>query len=566
MDLVRSIRDQLSGGETLDRISTLAGADAQSARIAVTAAVPTILSSLAGLASTEDGLRKVARLLDSLDTSSAGDPDELLSGGDSRGLLQKGNEQLSALLGDIRVSSIAGSVGRFAGMDASAVKRLLALLLPSVLSTVGRQWKHLGGSIRGLSELLLDQQKDVAAALPVGFSLAEIPGRSGMEARSRSKGQNARAANAIAAYVARRSANEAHRTANSALKWIGFLWCLLLVTVALWHFLDRNNGRGIVQEWEPLGPNSAGTEATTMTAMRLTLPDPPGVPDVSAMNNDWTSVFTTAAQMLERIRDPASARAAQPHLMELGTAIDGVRRQFDQLPAAGQEVLGELIGKNLAPVKEQTARILAMRGIDDPTKAMLDAITDKLEGVNLSQVSQDATNVLCKLTKTLSGVRDLASSKAALPALQEVSGKIDELKRVQTKLSPEGQSMLSRVILAARGSLESMITKVVTSLGPDAAAIKPILDNIAWNLDQLIQRLDRSGGKGNAAIGSDGNFVRHESRPSRSGRSRVPAHGPGEAPRQRAGAVTSPQRLSRLAARRLPSAPLAHGGNLSFSA
>ena len=114
-------------------------------------------------------------------------------------------------------------------------------------------------------------------------------------------------------------------------------------------------------------------------------------------------------------------------------------------------------------------------------------ITGKLAGLNLAKVSQDATDIFATLTKTLNGLKDTASAEAALPKLQEVSGKIDDLRRVQTHMSPGGQSMIAKIVSAARGSLEQLIAKVLTAVGADAAAIKPVLDEIVNKLELLTQ-------------------------------------------------------------------------------
>ena len=480
MNLVKSILDQLSGS-ALDTLSTVAGADTETTRTAAAAAVPTILSALAGMASTDNGARKLGSALDGLDLGTVGNMAKMLTG-DSSSLMQKGGNLLASLLGDSLVSNIASSVGRFAGLDSSATKRMISALMPTILGMLGSQWKSQGGTIGGLSSLLSGQKKNFAAAAPAGFSLADIPGLPTAEGALRVAGQ-----------AAQRTVDAAEDATKAALKWAGVVAGLgLLATRAVVSVWPRKcSARNVAQNRTPQGVVGQNAPSAT-TALRPTLPDMPAIPDVAALTRDLTGVFNSATQTLGSIRDAASARTALPKLTELNTNIDGIRDYLDKLPAASQAVLGQLVSKQFAPLQEQAARILATPGVDDQTRSMLEGITDKIAGLNLAKVSQDATDIFATLTKTLNGLKDTASAEAALPGLQEVSGKIDNLRRVQTHMSPGGQSMVAKIISAARGTLEQLIAKVLTAVGADAAAVKPVLDDIVNKLDWFTQSSSRT--------------------------------------------------------------------------
>src|SRR5262245_11920571 len=60
MNLVKIILDMLFSGDVLGRLSSFLGTDEDAAKKATTAAVPTILSSLAGLASRDEGARQLS--------------------------------------------------------------------------------------------------------------------------------------------------------------------------------------------------------------------------------------------------------------------------------------------------------------------------------------------------------------------------------------------------------------------------------------------------------------------------------------------------------------------------
>ena len=277
--------------------------------------------------------------------------------------------------------------------------------------------------------------------------------------------------------------------------WLAPLAALLLGAVALWYFFGRPAApvaRNAARDAADATANTANRAANAtgeaaagaVTALRPTLPDVT-TPNITTVSKDLSGVFTSATSALGGIRDAASAQAALPKLEALDARIDGIRDVLDKLPPAGQAALGQLVGKEQTPIREQAAEIVAMPDVSDEVKLKLVDITSKLRGLNLAQVSQDATGIFTTLTGTLSGFKDVASAEAALPRLQEVSGKLDDLKRVQTHMSPGGQSMLAKIIAAARGPLDRLIAQVLTTLGADAAVVKPVLDEIVGKLTGL---------------------------------------------------------------------------------
>jgi hypothetical protein len=484
MNLVKLILDMLFSGDVLGRLSSLLGTDEDAAKKAATAAVPTILSSLAGLASTDEGARKLSSTLSDLDPSMVGNLTKMLTG-DTASIAQKGGNLLSSLFGDRVVSNISSAVGRFAGLDNRASNKLMSLIGPVVLGTVAGQWKNQGGGLGALTNLLVGQQKNITAALPSGFSLADIPGLPTAEATLRAVGQSARSTAATAAQAAHRTADSAEDVTRSALKWVGPLACILLAALALWYFFGRRAAQQDVAQNRIPQPVVSKDTAAAITALKPTLPDLPTVPDVSVVTKDLTNIFTSTTQTLDSIRDAASAQAALPKLTEISGKIDGIRDLLDKLPSAAQAALGQLVGKQFAPLQQQAARITAAPGVSEQVKDELEGITSKLAGLNLAQVSKDATDIFVTLTKSLNGFKDVAAVEAGMPQLREISGKIDDLKRVQKSMSPGGQTMLAKIVTSAMGPLNQLIAKVVGALGVDAAIVKPVLDEIVAKLTGL---------------------------------------------------------------------------------
>ena len=93
--------------------------------------------------------------------------------------MQRGFGLLNSLFGDGMISGIANAISRYSGINFDAAKKLLAFLMPMVLGKVAAQWRSQGGTVGALTSLFADQKRNIADAVPAGFSLADIPGLAG---------------------------------------------------------------------------------------------------------------------------------------------------------------------------------------------------------------------------------------------------------------------------------------------------------------------------------------------------------------------------------------------------
>jgi hypothetical protein len=474
MDLMQLIHDQLSG-DAIGKLSSLLNADSASTRKAASAAVPSLLAAVTQMASSNEGINKLASVLGGLEPAHADNFVHAL-GGDSGSLIQKGSGLLSSLFGDGLVGNIASSVGRFANLDPSAIKKLLASLAPMILGTLAGRWKSQGASPSALANLIDDQKQNIAKAIPSGFSLANIPGLSGASEMLHVASDSARAAGQATVNAARRAAGTADNATRSLVSWLLPLAALLLIAFALWSYFRNNLG--------PAAANAPKNAGEVHTALK---PELPPLPDPAAIDKDLNGVFTSATDTLAGIHDEASAAKAVPALTELNGKLDGIRNVIDKLPDSAQLAMGQLIGKQMTGFKEQIAKVLAIPGVSEQLRPALAAVTNKLAALNAPQVTQDATEVLSSLTTTLDSLKDTATAESKAPQLRRIAGKIDELKQIQSSMSPGGQTMLAKAIASLRGPLDQLISKVLAQLGPNAAGIKSILEEIANKITGLAE-------------------------------------------------------------------------------
>jgi uncharacterized protein DUF937 len=359
MNLVKMLEDMLSG-DVLETISAKIGADPDSTERAASAAVPTLMASLAKLASDTDGARRLSNVLGSVDTKAFGNIGQALAG-ESGGLLSKGMGMLGSLFGDGMLNNIVSAIGRYAGMDPAIVQKLLGFITPMMLGKVASQWKSQGGTPAALSSLLSDQARHVTDAMPPGFSLDQVPGLT-------AAADNVRAAS----QTTRRAAETAGRAAPSIASWLLPIAGAVVVAFLLWQFFKSRPEEG---------PNVAQTESRngeTVTAMKPALPDV-DIPDMSAATEELSGTFRSLTESFANIKDATSAGQELPKLEQLSAKIDSMKAALARLPESGRSTLQSTINESIGPLKEQAQKTLSLPGLSERVKQLITQIMSKLE-------------------------------------------------------------------------------------------------------------------------------------------------------------------------------------------
>jgi hypothetical protein len=102
-------------------------------------------------------------------------------------------------------------------------------------------------------------------------------------------------------------------------------------------------------------------------------------------------------------------------------------------------------------------------------------------GLNLAnQVNSSVGSI----RTVLPGMTDAASAQAALPKLKEATAQLNEVSSRATQLSPEGKSMLIKLVVAATPAINQMCDKVLATPGAGAIA-KPAIEELRGKLDAL---------------------------------------------------------------------------------
>jgi len=102
-------------------------------------------------------------------------------------------------------------------------------------------------------------------------------------------------------------------------------------------------------------------------------------------------------------------------------------------------------------------------------------------GVNLAnQVNASVGS----LKTVLPGITDEASAMAALPKLKEATAQLNEVSTRATQLSPEGKTILVKLIVAATPAINQLCDKVLATPGAGTVA-KPAIDELRGKLDAI---------------------------------------------------------------------------------
>jgi hypothetical protein len=378
VNLIGLLEQLLGSNEVLSRLGSLIGLSPDRTKTAVGAAVPAILAALVGLVQKPTGRDQLATAVRNQDPGVLDNLSAMLSGGREKPLIDSGSSLLTSLFGEGQVGSLAGAIGRFAGVNQGSATSLLGALAPVVMGALGREQRAQGLDAQGLADMLNDQKDSIAHALPSGLAselgstglLAGISDRLGegvsttAQAAGTARAEAARTASVAASTAGSAATAARQRTSGggSWLRWlIGLLVLLLLIWLA-WQYLFRDRME------EAVAPTTAPATQNLQ------------VGDVN-LGQEVTSVFENATTALNGVTDAASAEAALPRLTEIDDRLGELGGLAGQLPAEGKTALAALINGALPDLEALIAKVSEIPGVGAVIKPTADALVAKLRAM-----------------------------------------------------------------------------------------------------------------------------------------------------------------------------------------
>jgi hypothetical protein len=359
MNLISLIEEYLSG-DVIRELSGLLGESESRVGTAASAAVPSLLSSLANVVS-GGGAGKVVSALNDLDPGHLGNLRNILTG-QSGHYLEKGGSLLTSLLGDGVVGKIVGALGGFAGLAPGVSRKLLSFLTPLVLGVVAGQFKGKTPTAQGLTDLFAQQRSNIAAAMPAGFSLADAPRPS-----------------------AGVRVTEPARPAAGLPSWLLPLLGLVLLAGILWYLFGRpREATPVVTPSTAPAPvaTPSATEPKIETDTVTDAARTATAPDVAALSSDLSDVYSTATKELSGVKDAETAEAAIPRLEKLNETIDRIRKTWETLSKTGRETLTKVTTSGLGKLKDLVAKVLEIPGVGEKLRPILDPMLEKLTALS----------------------------------------------------------------------------------------------------------------------------------------------------------------------------------------
>lgn len=349
MNIVDLIKGQLND-DVIGKLGNVAGLSGEQSRGAVNAAIPTLLSGLAGLSSTRDGATKLSSVLDSQEPGMLSGFANML-GNQGANMAEQGSSMLSSLFGGSMTTAIIGALAKYLGGNIGSITKLLGAIAPMILGVIGSQKKGLGLDAAGLGKMLAEQKNNITSAMPSGLSsaLSSVAGLSGLA-------DSAKAGISTAASYGQQAVQQA----ANPLKWIIPVGLLAIAAFVLWQFF---------------GKPDAG-KAITETAKGMM-----SAADATKFGGDIASSFTSITELLNGVKDVATAETALPKLTEISNKLDGFKGMMDKVPAAAKTGIITMIKDNLKKLMELINRVNEMPVVGEKLKPVLNQIASKLNAM-----------------------------------------------------------------------------------------------------------------------------------------------------------------------------------------
>jgi hypothetical protein len=354
--------EQLPPG-AIGQLGSLLGTDAGTTERAAAAAVPALLSALTDVASNDDGVKKLTSAMSSLDTNPLSNINQML-GGEANSIYGKGSSLLSSLFGDNMVSGLATTLSRLTGVNSGIVKNLLAYLMPLILGKVASQWTSQGGTNQALKSIFAELRANIEAAVPAGFSLADIPSAGDFSASAYQK-------------VYKRDVKRP--VAKSPASWLVPLALAIVGGFLLWNYFPRPKGTEVIAQQSP-------KVVDKVTVMKPVMPEILEISSLATMRTELDGLFKRLDTSLSGIRDAATAERAMPALRELNTKIEQMSQLLSRLPEATQATLRPALNEQAKAITEKAIAANSVEGISDNIKALIQEIVAKITKWTSSEV------------------------------------------------------------------------------------------------------------------------------------------------------------------------------------
>lgn len=181
--LIDAVRSHFTP-DVVRKASSLVGESESSTRVALSAAVPSVLSGLVSMVSSGEGANTLSGLIRNGGYGAAAEDVFSLfgGGGATTNMLSAGQQLLGKIFGN-KSGAVSDVVAQSSGVSSASASKLIALAAPLTLGVLGKT-SGAGADSASLKSTLLHAKDEIAAAAPAGLSRVLSTGATDVRSRT----------------------------------------------------------------------------------------------------------------------------------------------------------------------------------------------------------------------------------------------------------------------------------------------------------------------------------------------------------------------------------------------
>ncbi len=386
-NIVDLIKDQVSD-QIMGSIGGALGVQKNELSTGLSGALPGLLSGLASSAGTQQGAGALFDAVQQQDDGMLGNIGNLLGGGESSSLANKGTSVLSSLLGSGAVGSLAGAVSNLAGLGRGNSSSLLGMLAPIVLGVLKKKILDGGMDSSAMTNMLASQKDNISAAMPHGFSDQLQSGGFFDSIADAAKNANVSGAQSASASISETTQHVEQATAETAKSGGGFLkWLIPVVVIAVlgWLATQFFGGKDVEEvgsgALESVSEAADSTGAAVDNAVQSASDALPEGVNLDEITGGLDGIFSSTTEALGGITDAESAAAAIPALEEVGGTLGGLNETISSLPDAVKGPIASVVGSGVEGLQPIIDKVTAIPGVGDLITPVIEPIMQMLQGL-----------------------------------------------------------------------------------------------------------------------------------------------------------------------------------------
>jgi hypothetical protein len=401
--------------DMVGRIAAALGLNRSDAQSGVSAAVPALLASFAGLADKPGGAQSLVNTIKQ-QSGVADNFASMIGGSNQASFIERGSSLLTSLLGSQDSSSLASAVGRFAGLGQTKATSMLGMLAPLVMGLISKQIGTRGIDVGSLTSLLASQRDQIAQALPggmgqmlegagLGSGYEPMRGAAGSAAPQVSRASDYRSDQPRAAASDQyrpyptstpRPPERTVRAETGVPNWVYWLLPLLVLGGLLWYLLNRPHEEQHARQEPPAQteqrqvpqqqPQTTG-QAPTQQGQATTPQGQPGGQQTAGQSvvvggvdvkNTLGDSLADMRTSLQNIAEGGSAQAALPKLENAKNQFDRISSLSGQLSEDQRKTLAGVVTTAMPVINQLSDRVMAMPGVGDVLRPTIGPMRTKL--------------------------------------------------------------------------------------------------------------------------------------------------------------------------------------------